>query len=419
MRFFYGWIIVAAAVVFEAFVLGGTFFSFTVWVSPWRAEFGGSLANIMVCITAFMIVEAMLAPLIGPFVDNSSIRLVVCIGATITATGVALVAGATEIWQIQVLWACVIAPGALMAGTFPAMVLAAKWFTARRGLAVGIVIAGSSGGGLLMSPLLTWLYLTYGWRIAHLILAASIVIVVLPVAWLLIRNSPEEAGVEAEPHSAVSAARSAPLKGRSWQLREILASRPYWVIVATFVPMVLVMYGLQHNLGPIATDRHIGPMQASFIVSMFAGCAAVGKILFGAASDRIDPKYLVWLGLSFLFVSILLLKNGSGVLALALAGALLGLTLGAYIPLQVAFATGHFGHKSVGKVLGAVAFFMPLASLGPVLGGYLRDATGSFMSAVNVFALLLLLPACIVTLMPRLPRVGADASIFGTPMQQA
>lgn len=398
MRWYYGWNVIAVAMAFQAILFGFTLFSFTLWANEWVTEFDASFGEVMLGVTIFTVVQGSLAPFAGRAMDVLSIRTLVCAGAILSVVGIALISQVTAVWQILAIYSTLIGLGMLLAGPLAAQTLAAKWFRGRRGFAVGISTVGTSLGGFFMPPLVTWLFVNVGWRDAHLILAAITLATVVPLVWWIIRNGPEELGIDADPESEVSAARAATVYPE-WTTLSILRERTFWIMIFAFVPMTTALAGVQHNLGPLAKDSGITPQNISFLVSAFAGCAALGKVFFGAVADRWDLRQLYWLANALLVacMAVFMLQPGYGLLLVA--SALLGLAAGGFLPLLASIISTRFGPKSFGRVMGLVGPFTLVTALGPWFAGNLRDGTGSYETALQIFIGILVPAAIVMTLL--------------------
>ena len=72
----------------------------------------------------------------------------------------------TQVWQLVLLWGVVVGVGTGLTAIVLAATVAARWFTQRRGLVVGLLTASSATGQLVFLPLIAELTERYGWRIA-------------------------------------------------------------------------------------------------------------------------------------------------------------------------------------------------------------------------------------------------------------
>ena len=85
-----------------------------------------------------------------------------------------------------------IAVGLILSGLMPNVVLLSRWFSARRGTAVGVLVAGSSLAGatlpVAISPLVN--DPAFGWRVGMGVLAAAFWLLAVLPAFLVLRERP-------------------------------------------------------------------------------------------------------------------------------------------------------------------------------------------------------------------------------------
>lgn len=400
---YYGWNVVAAAVLFQA-ITGGIFlYSFTLWIKPWSVEFGAAPSYIILAFTLGTLSYTLVAPFLGRALDRLSIRALVCWGAVLVGLGFALISIATSMAQIIALYATVIGVGGQMAGTLSGQTLAAKWFRARRGLALGISGLGGSLGGLLAPPLVALLLEAVGWRQAHLILAAVIIGVVVPVSWLVVSNSPEAKGVEPEPENP-RAAPSAALDDRGWTVPAILTSRTFVVCAMAFPPLAACAAAVQQNLGPFAAELGIQPVRLSLVLSTIAVGAILGKLAFGALVDRIDHRLVYWMAAAVCVTGLMAMLGGPDYKRLLAAAGLLGFGSGSVIPVLGAIVGARFGPRSFGQVMGLMGMATLLSTFGALILASVREASGSYDLALLAFAALLAPTSAVMAFLPAVAR---------------
>lgn len=393
---YFGWNVLGVGLVFQALLFGSIFFSYTMWVNQWVADatLDASLSQAMWGITVLSLTQGLLAPFAGRAMDRLSIRALVCAGALAAALGMALISQASALWQIILIYGTLITVGTLLSGPLAAQTLAAKWFRGRRGLAIGLSTVGTSLGGLVMAPLIAILYLNFGWRTAHLIVAVMMVVIIVPLVWMVVRNTPEQRGIEPEPERQRA---SGDLPGIEFPLHttgSILRQRTFWVMIIAFVPMVTAFGGIQQNLGPFARDAGIADQHTAYLISIFSGVMIGGKIFFGAMADRFDHRMLYCLAVTTLAFALWLMTASPGFLGMVVICVLLGLAAGGFLPLLGAIVGSRFGPASFGQVMGLLGPFMTISAIGPLVAGRLRDTTGSYDLVLMVF-MAMLLPAAI------------------------
>jgi MFS family permease len=393
--------------LFQAVIFGIGFFCFTFWVAPWRAEFGASRGDVMAILVTVQVVMGCAAPFAGRAMDRVSIRALVVTGALGFAAALALSSLATALWQIGAIFSVLFVAGTLLAGPLAAQTLAAKWFFARRGTAIGLSSVGTSLGGFALPVLVTYLLSTYGWRQANLILAALVVVVVVPVVWKVVRNTPEARGVTPEADLAVSSGMTAYVYP-SWTTVDILKQRVFWVTVIAFTPMVAAFGAAQQNFAPYTADLGVDAQSTSYLVSLMAIVMVAGKVFFGAMSDRWDHRVLYAIAIAVLVVTLSLMMLDPGYFQLVVISALLGFAAGGFLPLLGAIVGSRFGPAAFGQVMGMLGPFTTLAAIGPWIAGYLRDASGSYDVAWQVFILIVIPAAFAMILLTPRPQPGTS-----------
>ncbi len=406
-RWYYGWNVLAVAMLFQAISFGIGIYSFTFWVAPWMQEFDAGRADVMTVFIILQVAMGLWSPVAGRFLDARSIRHLIVLGAVCLSVGLVAIGRAASLWQIQAIYATLIVVGMLLCGPLPAQTLAARWFDRRRGLAIGIVTVGTSVGGFTLPLVVTVLHEWYGWRAANDLLAVAVIVVIVPLVWRVIRNSPAERGIPGE--GARDLSEPIPID-RAWSIPEILRTRIFWCIVFAFTPMALAFGGAQQNLAPFASDVGFDARATSYLVSLMALVMIGSKVMFGALADRVAPRYLFGVALAvLLFVLIGLLTDELTYMHLMVFCAMLGFSAGAFLPLLGAIVTQSFGVASFARVVGLVGPFTTLAALGPWLAGGIRDTHGSYDAAWQLF-IALLVPAAVALIFLRPERAAAAAS---------
>lgn len=384
-RWYYGWNIIAVAMVFQAVTYGVGLFSFTFFIQPWMDEFGAGRGDILFAVLAATAAIGVLGPFAGRAVDRREIRWIVAAAGAVFATGLLLMSFVTEVWQIIVIYFFFIGGGLVFGGAIAAQTLAAKWFRGRRGFAVGVVTVGTSAGGFLLPPLVTYLIADIGWRDACQVLAALSAVAVIPLTLLFVRNTPEELGIEPDPENEGSAASATRFADMHWTVGAILKDRAFQVTTLAFFTVSVVLPGIQQNLAPLARDFAVEAQMASGLMSIWAGMMVFGKIAFGAASDRIDNRYLFWIEAGLILPCVVLLMDQRSYAELAIICGVLGIANGGTLPLLGSIIANRFGPRYFGQVMGLTMPFLTISSFSYVIAGYLRDATGSYNPAFMAF----------------------------------
>ncbi len=385
MKIYYGWYVVAVAMLFQAVTFGLGSYAFTFWVEYWMKDFQAGRGDIMWATTLFTIALGVMGPAAGWAFDRISMRLLICLGGLVYAAGLALISISTALWQIVAIYAVLLGLGFTLAGSLAGQTLAAKWFRGKRGLAIGIVSLGSSIGGFLLPPMVTWLIARHDWRTAQMILAVFTALAIVPLSWLVIRNNPEQAGVEPDPESELSRQAIADGLHRDWTYADILRERTFWLIVVGILPPALAFAGFMANLRPYAADIGIAPELTAPLMSVVAMSMVGSKLAVGALADRIDLRLVYWgTAIPLMVATAIMIGQPSYPLMIAVA-ALAGLTGGSHMALLGAIVGARFGPASFGKVAGLLMPFLTLSSLGAVISGRVFDTFKSYDPALEFY----------------------------------
>ena len=383
----YRWYIVALTLVNQALALGVLVYSFALFVVPWLNEFDVSRSRVMLAILSFQIVTGLLSPVLGRYMDQFAMRLLVLIGALSMSLGLFLLSLASELWQIVALHVTLLPVGMLLTGTLASQTMVSKWFTEKRSLAIGLSSMGTSLGGLTVPILTAWLIGEQGWQGAYLVLSIVSLVLLVPLNFLVLRHEPPVPHLQTSDPSG--------LAQKTWTTRQILESRAFWIPVLALIPINAAFGGTQFNLGAYMSDLGYGQTVAAQLIAVMSGTMIVGKLFFGSMGDRIDHRKLYWLMAGLLVISMFFYEGSPALPALFLAAGLQGFATGGVMPMMGIMYSTRFGTLSFGRVLGLVNMFLMVGSFGSILSGWIFDLTQSYDAAFQVFALLLL-PGIIV-----------------------
>jgi MFS family permease len=312
-------------------------------------------------------------------------------------------------------------------GPLAGTTLVANWFTERRGIALGIAGMGISASGFAIAPVATLVIGAIGWRDTFLVYGAVPLLVVLPLAWLVVVNRPEQIGLRpdgapdpgtealstGDPPASLPAPEEqhlAPAVEVDWSTRSALGQRNLWVIAIAIALNSCSNGAMLTHIIPHATDSGFEPLAAAWVLSCIAGFGTVGKLLFGWIADRIDKRLALWCATGLQGLGIVLILNAEQYHLLLLAGAVYGLGMGGMPPLAGALIGAAFGRYRFGRIMGLMnPLMLPIRVLGIPYAGWIYDRTGSYEIAFLTFVGLCALSIAVLAFL-RLPDVepGSD-----------
>lgn len=181
----YCWVIVAACLLLSAASIGMLSYFNALFVTPVCESLHIARSSLSLMSTFSTVTTMLLLPFVGKLYDHIPMKLLVLLGAI--AGGCAhLCYSLAQNTILFYLGGILSGIGACLAGAAPITLLLANWFEEKRGLATGIAFTGSSLVSSLLSPVVSSLIGTYGWRVGYRCIAAGLVLTIL-AALLLIR----------------------------------------------------------------------------------------------------------------------------------------------------------------------------------------------------------------------------------------
>lgn len=358
-------------------------------------------------------VSALLSPFLGNLMDRSSLRRMMLIGGGLIAAGYASLSLATSFNHVLIVFGLFIAPANVLLGPMAVTVLLSRWFSRRRGLVIGIAIAGIATGSIVYPVIIQALLNYFEWRTAFQVFGLLLLVITVSAA-LLVINHPHERGLHADGASedspAIKAARDAP----PVSAMSVLTDPTFWLAVAVFAVVTSGMKGMITNLSPLALDNGVSAMAAAGLISVFGTAGLVAKGGFALLADRLNPRILMLVSLAGFGAGMAMLTQASlGYGAIVAAVSMIGLFGGMMVPMQSLLMPRIFGEHVVGKAYGLMSGVTLLALMTtPALFGYIFDVTGSYSAIFVTFAGLAVVVMLAVAAMRLHPRhVAEDAEV--------
>ncbi len=369
----YAWVVVGVMFFAQAVALGlrGTI---GLLVNPWETEFGWDRAAVSLTASLGFVVYGISQALSGRWADRMGPRAIFAGSVALLGVGAAAVSSIVSLWQAYFIFGVLIMFGIGGASSPTSAVAVARWFTKRRGLALGVVAAGSAAGQLVLVPLMAALIGSLGWRAAFLWLGGGILVVALPIVLLLLRDDPEH--VAGRPHAGAGAA------GAPMLLSEIVRHANFWWLALSFFVCGVTTGGLiDTHFIPYALDHHVAAVTAATAFGVLSLVNMVFTTLSGAVSDRVGyTRLLGWIyaGRAVTLVFLIFARDPASLFVFAVA---FGIVDFSTVAPTTALATVLFGRRSAGTVFGLVALSHQVgAALGSYAGGVIHDATGGYVA---------------------------------------
>jgi MFS family permease len=422
VRFFYGWVILAAgsfAMVAAAPVAPPGMSPF---VDPMLAALALGRGEFSLAYLLGTLVAGVATLCLGGWIDRVGVRRICTASFVLLGVSLALLGlidrWLTEVaaWRVTLVLAAVFA-GARLFGLGVVMtavrIMLVRWFVRRRNFAVAVSGAVVSLCFSAAPTVFLFAVEGLGWRQTWWVLGGLFATVFAAVAWVFFRDSPEEVGLgsdETLPERAGRARRPAPPDGPDVAARVAFRTGVFYVFTGGIVLNCLLGTGVSFNLASIGAEQGLAK---SVALALFVPSALVNLAVtawFGTVGARSEPRWLlrtltVGLGLDLLGLFHLAEAWGRVVFVLGsgTAWACFGLLLSTPWP-------RYFGRAELGRISGAVSGTMIVSTAtGPFLFGACLEHLGSYRPAFGLIAGLLALYLWPAWRVRRAPGAGSGA----------
>lgn len=367
----YGWVIVAVSMLALIISNGLSIGGIPVFFKPIQTEFiangavpadqaqsfianGATLTFLMSGV--FSMTAGWLIPRLG--LKNLMIIGCVCLGA-----GLVIHSQAASVWTVY-FSRFLMGVSLGFVGVTPNVVLVAKWFRKNRGTALGIMLTGTSIGGVLIPIVAAPLILSHGWRDALLALSMIVWVILLPAVVLLVRDKPGIAETQSDQTGMT--------------LRDAVRTPLFWIFGLCAALVFYPIFATTQQFILYLQSPRIGMSLevASWCQSILFAVSVLGKSVVGFLSDRFTATrvMLVCAVVMFLSTFVLLALTASNALFFLIP---FGLGYGGTFVLLQRLASDYFGMREYGKILGTIVMMEIAGSyVGGKVTAYLADSAG-------------------------------------------
>jgi predicted MFS family arabinose efflux permease len=402
----YGWVMLALTfltTLSTASVMGVP----GVFMTPLKDEFGWSTADISGPLGLRMALFGLIAPFAAALIQRHGVRTMVGVSIAMLVAGVAISSQMTALWQLWLSWGLLLGTAAGMTAMVLGATVANRWFTARRGLAIGLLTASNATGQLIFMPAAAWLAAHAGWRIA---LLPSLGMCLFSLALMLLFGCNHPALLNIAPYGQTALVPLPPrnvhgaVRTSLGALREGSKSVTFWVLFGTFFVCGMSTYGIiQTHFIPLCHDFGMEAVAAASVLAMIGAFDFIGTIASGWLSDRYDNRWLLFWYYGLRGVSLLMLPYSTfSFVGLSMFAVFYGLDWVATVPPTVRLAGMGFGREKAPLMFGWIFAGHQLGSaFGATVTGISRDALSSYLPAFFVTGLVCLAAAVLIVAVRR------------------
>lgn len=339
---------------------------------PLESEFGWNVQQVSIGITIFGIAASLLAPVFGWLADRYGVRRVgiwSLVGFILAFSSLYLtpptLAGFYFLWLLVGMVGIGSTPVTWSRGL-------SLWFVRQRGLALGIMLVGTSAAAFIVPRLAVWSGDTFGWRAIFPVVALLPLLVALPATIAFFRE-PRDDERPAELNTATGQ-----LAGMTFG--EAVRTRQFWLLWFSIFIIASAYGGAHIHMPNIVADHGIDRSAAAGIMGIVGIGLLVGRVGVGFLLDRFWGPMVAFPVLCLPAIACyLLMGTSSDMTMISMAAFFLGFAAGAESDLIAFLAARYFGMAHFGRIYGML--YMPfglMSAISPVIYGTVRVNAGSY-----------------------------------------
>ncbi len=358
--------------------------------SPIANDFGVGRGSVSATLTVYNLVMAFTGLAAPKLLRLFGLKKMVAAGTIIQAATIFLMSMAPSVPVLMLLNGIRGFASGLI-GTVTVTVMINYWFNKNHGLMTSIAMGSSGLVAALLSPVLSGLIASSGWRTGYMAVAALAVIFNLPSILLPITLKPEYKGME-------------PYGGR----KELLSRDPSVNATAISIAMmVILMVYTACSAAAASLPQHFSGIAESYNMVatgalMVSACMisnTAGKILLGTLSDRFGAKLSVTLYAATIIIGALLIILSRNSVILIAAAAMYGLCYSMGTVSTAMLTREMFGAAKYSRVYPKLAMTTTISNaIFTTVVGMLYDMTGTYTPVILFLAGLIVIAFFMVQL---------------------
>ncbi|MFC1987948.1 MFS transporter [Chloroflexota bacterium] len=387
-KIFFGWYIVAAALLLHMYHSGTMSYGFTAFIAPIAATFGWSYTQISLGASLRGVEEGALDPLIGMSTDRWPAGRLMLIGVILYGLGLLCISQATNLAMFYIGF-LILGLGHSLAMSMVPQTMIARWFKKNLGKATAILSMGGGIGGTLV-PVMVIIIDTYSWQTSLLIVAAGIWLIGIP-SYFIFRVRPEDKSLlkDGKAQDDIKGSHSSQIYDSSIGIKEALKMRAFWQMGIAYMLQVGPIHAVTTHVIPYLTSLGVARSTASMVAMSIPLVSLTARLPFGWLADTFPKKY-VWavsIGLTSAGTFLFELVDGNSFILMYAAVLVIGLGLAGSGPLKTPTIREYFGTKNFGTILGFIKTFSMVGLLifNP-LAGWVFDTRGTYSPIWFIYA---------------------------------
>jgi MFS family permease len=384
-RVHYAWI-VAALTFLTLLVVAGIRATPSVLIVPLEHAFGWGRDQITLAVSIGLFLFGMMGPFAAAAMQRFGVRRTMIVALVLLASAMGGSAFVRTPLQLVLTWGVLAGLGTGTMAMVLGVTIVTRWFDARRGSVLGLLMASTATGQLLFLPLLAWVVSREDWRVVVWIVGGA-ALLLIPLVFFFMPERPVDVGLRrygAAQDDPVAATKANPIATAFSALAEAARTRTFWLLFLTFFVCGLSTNGLiGTHLIAFCADNGIPEVQAAGMLAAMGVFDIIGTTFSGWLSDRYDNRWLLFIYYGLRGLSLLYLPYSDfSFYGLGLFTMFYGLDWIATVPPTVRLTTAQFGTERGPIVYGWIGAGHQMGAAIAAFGaGVLRVQTNHYVEA--------------------------------------
>ncbi|WP_342389174.1 MFS transporter [Salinicoccus bachuensis] len=383
-NFYYGWVIVAVCGLAVFFSGPGQTYSNAAFIDEYIKEFGWSRTEVSSLYSFATLIAGFVMIGVGNFIDRFGQKKMMLIAAIVLALATFFNSFVQNMFMLAIgfFFIRLFGQGSM---TLIPNTLVPQWFIRKRGLAFSLMMLGSFSSAMLFPIINVWLISEWGWRFAWQFWGFALLLAFVPIAWIFIRNSPEEMGLSPDGlHQKTNDDEENEggdifVLEDSWTLKEASRTLSFWTLLICVGIPSMVNTGITFHIVSIFKENGLEMGASAMVLSLMAMVGIPMSFVSGLITDRIRTNYILVMIFVIEIILLLFLNNVTTYALAILFGVIWGMSNGLErIGTNVVWSN-YFGRRYVGSINGVGSTMVVIgSSLGPLPFGLGYDIFDSY-----------------------------------------
>ncbi|MDR5658728.1 MFS transporter [Serpentinicella sp. ANB-PHB4] len=404
---YYGWVIVAIAALGVFFSGPGQTYSVSIFINYYVENLGWSRTLVSSYYSFATLTAGLMIPIIGRKIDKLGHRKMMSLVAFLLALACLWMSFVTQPIMLFVGFLCLRLFGQGSMTLIPST-LVPQWFINKRGKALSLMALGGVAGSTLLPIINNYLIGAVGVNFTWRVWTVLLMTVMMPVAYGLVRNKPEDIGIQPDGNEGLKDTEdliNTTIEvdyDRSWTVKEAIRTRAFWLMLFCSMVPAMVNTGITFHMISILGIQGFDSNFAALVLSITAMVQLPLTFLAGHIVDRVQVHYVKGLNFIILLIAVILLLYGVSSKILIIYAILHG-TFVAFDSVSTGVLwPNYFGRENLGSIRGITMTAMVIGSaLGPLPFGYFYDQFGGYREILLIMLIFPILSSLFAFISPK------------------